>query len=247
MKVLLTGMNGTVAPAIARRLQSAGHAVVRWDRSVVPIDDPAAIHAFIAGERPDWFLHVATGSPDWAEAVAHACAVQRIRFLLTSSVSVFSGTQAGPLVVGEVPDATDDYGRYKIECERRVCAANPDAMIVRLGWQIGDAPGSNNMIDYLHRVATADGRIEASAAWFPACSFLDDTADAIADMMSRLPAGLYHLDGNPGLSMFEIASGLNRLHGGRWQITPTSTPVLRCCMHDDRVTVRPITDRLSAR
>ena len=38
MKALVTGMNGTVAPALASSLSKAGHTVMPWDRSVVPID-----------------------------------------------------------------------------------------------------------------------------------------------------------------------------------------------------------------
>lgn len=64
MKAIITGIHGTVAPVLARTLVAAGHTVVPWYRELVPPDDPQASAAFIAREQPEWFFHLATGSPD---------------------------------------------------------------------------------------------------------------------------------------------------------------------------------------
>lgn len=240
MKAIITGMNGTVAPVLARHLIQAGHQVVPWNRSVVPIEDPAAIRGFIERERPDGFFHVATGSPCWAEWVARVCAERSVRFLYTSSASVYSAAQTGPFTVAVLPEPADDYGRYKLHCEQLVRTANPRAHVVRLGWQIGTAPGGNQMVDFLERNFQAQGLIEASTRWYPACSFLEDTAATLARLMENHPADLYLLDGNPGLSFHEIAVGLDRMLGGRWRITSTSTPVQNNRMIDARVAVAPI-------
>jgi dTDP-4-dehydrorhamnose reductase len=199
------------------------------------------VRTFIRHTRPDWFLHIATGSPDWAELAAQVCAEERIKFLFTSSVSVFSNQQYGPFSVDVEPAATDDYGAYKIECEQRVRRANTQASIARLAWQIGTAPGSNNMIDYLHRTMQANGQIEASTNWYPACAFLEDTADGVYRLIDAYEADTYHLDGNPGLTFHEIVTSLNRLHGEQWTIVPTATPVQNNRMLDDRITITPIT------
>lgn len=244
MKAIITGMNGTVAPVVGQRLAREGHTVVTWDRSVTPTDDPGAIRRFIDEAQPDWFLHIATGSADWTEAVARICAGAGIRFLFTGSVSVFADSQAGPFGVDATPGATDDYGRYKIECERRIWAANPDALVARLGWQIGTAPGSNNMVDYLYRTAQAQGRIEASGRWLTACAFLEDTADGLYRLLTGYPAGLYHLEGNPGLSFYEIAVGLRRLHGADWTVVRSEAPVWDNRLLEERIALRPITERL---
>jgi dTDP-4-dehydrorhamnose reductase len=245
MRAIITGMNGTVAPAVARHLRKHGHESIAWDRSRTPTDDPDAIRRFITEQRPDWFFHVATGSPDWAEAVARVCGEQGIRFLFTSSVSVFANTQQGPFTPDATPQPNDDYGAYKLECERRVRGANAEAIIARLAWQIGDAPGSNNMVDYLERTATTHGRIDASASWVPACAFLQDTAASLHALIESYPADLYQLDANPGLSFFEIATRLNRMHGERWRIEQAEAPAQNNRMLDDRIAITPITERLA--
>jgi dTDP-4-dehydrorhamnose reductase len=241
MKAIVTGMNGTVAPFVARRLEDGGHSVVPWERSVVPTDDVEAVRGFIRDEHPDWFFHIATGSPLWAEWIAGACAEQGVRFLFTGSVSVFSASQQGPFPVDAVPEPDDEYGRYKLEVEQRVRRVNPGALVARLGWQIGLAPGSNNMVDFLTRAVASDGKIEASRNWYPSCSFLPDTAEALVNLMERYPAGLYQLEGNPGLSFFEIVTHLNNLHGNMWQVVPAEAPVQNNLMMDERIDVMQVT------
>jgi dTDP-4-dehydrorhamnose reductase len=240
MKAIVTGMNGTVAPVVAQRLAEGGHTVVSWDRSVVPTDDVEAVRGFIRDERPDCFFHIATGSPLWAEWIAIACAEQGVRFLFTGSVSVFSGAQQGPFPVDAVPEPDDEYGRYKLEVEQRVQRVNPEAIVARLGWQIGLVPGSNNMVDYLTRTSDSEGKIEASRNWYPSCSFLPDTAEALLQLIERFPSGLYQLEGNPGLSFYEIVTHLNRLHGGTWEVVPTEAPARNNLMLDERINVTPI-------
>jgi dTDP-4-dehydrorhamnose reductase len=245
MKALVTGMHGTVAPALAQALSKAGHEVIPWDRTVVPIDNAKAVRDFIRDEQPDFFFHVAVGSPDWAEWAAQTCAEEGIRFLFTSSVSVYSSSQRGPFTVDILPQPDDDYGRYKLGCERRVCAVHPEARVVRLGWQIGTKPGGNQMFDFFDRTFRTQGRIEASINFFPACTFLPDMADSLLCVIQTLPAGLYHLDGNPGLSFHDIAVNLNRLHGNPWRVFPCDSPVQNNRMLDHRVQVNPITRTFS--
>lgn len=242
MKSIITGLNGTVAPALAHSLKTAGHTVIRWDRTVVPTDSASATEAFLRAEQPQAVFHLATGSADWATWLAQACAEQKIKFLFTSSVSVFSGTQQGPFTVNDLPRPEDDYGRYKLDCEQRIRAANPQALIIRLGWQIGRQPGGNQMVDFLQHTFERDGVIQASTNWFQACSFLEDTADGLAWAMQELEGGLYHLDGNPGLDFYEIASGLNRLLGQPWQVQPGETPALNNRLLDARLPTRPLTE-----
>jgi dTDP-4-dehydrorhamnose reductase len=244
MNVLLTGMNGTVAPVVAHALVERGHRMHAWDRLRTPIDDAPARVALLDAVMPDWLFHIATGPIAWAESIAVACAERGIGLLYTSSVSIYAANRTAPIPCDAPADADDDYGRYKADCEARIRAACPRALIFRLGWQIGDAPGSNNMIDYLHKTANEQGHIPASRMWFPSCAFLADTAAALGDHFAILPPGDYQLEGNPGLSFFEIATRLNRLHGDPWTILPTDEPAQYNLMTDPRIPVRPISNRL---
>lgn len=246
MRAIITGMNGTVAPALGSCLREQGLGVVPWDRASVPPDSERAVRSFIERERPMWVCHIATGAPEWAEWIARSCAGLGVRLLWTGSVSVFSERAAAPIPPDATPDATDDYGRYKTECERRVMASNHDAVVARLGWQIGSAPGSNNMVEYLCREA-AKGALRISRRWIPSCALLSDTAAALVALMARAEGGVYHLEGNrAGLSLFDIARRINHAQQRGWTVEPLDEPVRDNRMDDPRVRMAQVGDRLPA-
>lgn len=244
-KVILTGLGGTVAPVVAAELTRRGYACIRWHKHEVDPADEAACARFIDMQNPTWIAHIATGPEEWCSHVARACAARGIGLIHTGSVSVYSGKQVGPFAVTDAPEPDDDYGRYKLRCENRITDACPGAIIARIGWQIGEAPGSNTMMDFLHKkAAEGNGRVEASDRWTPGCSFLVDTAVALADLMEQNQPGVYHVDGNPGLTFFEIATRLASMHKKDWTIVPSATPTGSSRMVDPRVTVRSITGQL---
>lgn len=236
MRVLLTGMNGTVAPAMAAELERQGHTVIPWDRTTMPNGSLQQTEEVIRESRAEAVMHFATGPVQWAEWIAQVCAESNLPHLHTSSVSVFGSHQKGPFSVEDIPEPDDDYGRYKLEGEQRVLAANPSAHVFRIGWQIGDAPGSNNMIDYFHREAK-DGVLQVSRHWYPASSYLLDTARCLLSTLQGSPPGLYHVDANPGLSMVDIAAREASRLGLPWQIEPVDGLVRDHRMVDPRVEI----------
>jgi dTDP-4-dehydrorhamnose reductase len=258
MKVLVTGLRGTVGRALEAELRGADHQVVGWDRAAVPIDRYDAMDRFVAETAPDVVVNLAIASRptgrdreswlvnhDWPSELAWICRQRELRFVHTSTVMVFSPAAAGPFTIESAPDADHGYGHEKRLAEARVFHQDPNATVVRLGWQIGDAPGSNNMIDYLDRQTRAHGQVAASSRWRPACSFLPDTAAALARVLSA-PPGLYQLDGNERHTMFEIARALSEHHGRRWHVVEAADPVQDQRMIDPRLAVAPLARRLPA-
>jgi len=247
MKAILTGMNGTVAPVVANVLRQHQIEPIAWDRSRVSTTDEQEMRRFIESERPSYFLHIGMGSVEWSETLARLCGEYKIPFLFTSTVSIFSDAVTGPIPPDARPDAEDEYGSYKRECERVIAAANPGAQIVRLGWQIGERAGSNNMMDYFENEMQQHGVIRASEHWYPSCSFLDDTATSLVDILTKRGPGIYQLNGNTSLSLYDLALQLNELHGKEWRIECVTEPKRDNRMVDTNVTIEPITTRLSHR
>ncbi|TCI53333.1 NAD-dependent epimerase/dehydratase family protein [Exiguobacterium sp. SH1S21] len=245
MKAILTGMNGTVAPVVAKTIQRHGIEPVAWDRTKVSTSDEAAMREFIESVRPHYFLHIGMGSVEWAETLARLCGEYNIPFLFTSTVSVFSDNVTGPITPDTPPDATDEYGTYKRACEEAIARTNPGAQIVRLGWQIGEAAGSNNMMDYFTNEMNQHGVINASTHWYPSCSFLEDTADALFEILTKRGPGLYQLNGNTSLSFYDIATSLNELHDLAWRVERADEPKRDNRMVDMDITIQPITKRLT--
>ncbi|WP_420629353.1 sugar nucleotide-binding protein [Candidatus Leptofilum sp.] len=254
MKALITGMNGAVGTALNEYLLADGHLVVGWDRTAVSPNDLPAAKQFLQATQPDVLFHLAIASQstgqanegwrinvEWPTQLAQLCHEQNIRFVFTSSVMVFTDDAVGPFTPESVPDAREGYGYDKLMAEQQVRAANPEAIIVRLGWQIGDAPGSNNMVDFLAKQEV----VRASEKWLPACSFLVDTAVALQTLAHATP-DLYLLDSNSRWNFYQIATALNELHGNQWRIEKTADFIYDQRMRDPRADMPSLDKRLSS-
>lgn len=247
MSVLITGLNGTLAPHVANALKIAGHAVAAWDRTLV--DPGTATQSQITHHldrlAPDGIIHLAMGPESWAAAMASHMAERGLPFVFTSTAMVFDAGSGGPHHVHDRPTATDGYGVYKIGCEDAVLAASRSAVVARIGWQIDcDSLTGNNMLAQLMSQAQA-GPIRASAAWIPATSFMPVTAAGLFGLYQLASigkaGGLHHLDSNAlaSLTFPQIVKGLSRQVGELWEIEVTCDYV-----HDQRLMPAPRTDTI---
>jgi len=64
---------------------------------------------------------------------------------------------------------------------------------------------------------------------------LDDTARVLVETLGGAAADLYLLDGNPGLSFWQIASALSLKTDGNWEVRPTGDFVWNNCLNDKRL------------
>jgi len=245
MKALFTGLNGTVAPAVANYFKKQGFQIIPYDRSVIPVDQPLEIENFINLHRPDIILHFAMGSPEWASTLASIAKSKGIKFVYISTVSVYGPHTPGPITTETIPDAQDQYGQYKIASEKAVLNVNQEAYILRLGWQIGTSPGSNNMIDYLDQQMKQKGLVPASKNWYPSCSFLEDTAESIYDTVHRLPPDTYLINSNDRYHFYDIVSSLSIIHPS-FKVVEQNEFIQNNQMIDDRVHIKKLSERFSS-
>jgi dTDP-4-dehydrorhamnose reductase len=255
-RILLTGATGTVGTAFRECAERHGAQVVPWNRGKVPVDAYQPMMDFVSAVKPDALVHLAIASRstgraneswlvnyEWTSELAWIARELGVRFIFTSTVMVFTDAARGPFTIHSQPDANEGYGHEKRMAEDRVFQQNHNTTVLRIGWQIGERAGSNNMIDFFDKQMREHGRIEASTRWLPACSFLPDTAEAIWTALST-PPGLYMVDSNARWNFFEIASALNRRHGGKWKIESTDKFVYDQRMIDARLGVPELKRRL---
>ncbi len=264
MRALVTGSRGTVGRVLARQLAASGATVVGWDRSAVPIDRYDAMDRFVAEAKPDVLFHLAIASEssgrendgwlvnyEWTSELAWICRTRNVAFVFTSTAMVFSDNAIGPFTPSSIPDATSGYGYEKRMAEARVRHQCPSAVIVRLGWQIGELPDgqvepkTNSMLAALDEQARTNAEVRASTRWLPACSFLEDTCSALRDAASAPPA-LYMIDSNARWTYFEIVAALRTHYQRDWQIVPTEDFVFDQRLVDPRLRVPNLDARLRA-
>lgn len=256
MTALITGARGTLGSALSAHLSSKGHTVVAWDRQKVPLTSYEAMEAYLKEVRPDVLYHLAVPSRptgldneswmvnyQWTSELAWLTRTLNIRFVYTSTVMVFSNQAKGPFGPQANADAGEGYGYEKRVAEERVQYQNPSSRIIRLGWQIGEGTGTNNMVDWLDARMRSEGLVTCSTQWLPACSYLADTVEILAGLPDLEP-GLYHFDSNEKWSFYQIAFALNQVHGKRWKIIASDNFVYDQRMIDERLPRRSLAARL---
>lgn len=255
VKAIVTGASGTVGRALREALDAQGGSAVPWDRTRVPIGDYGAMKRFVEREQPDALFHLAAASQPtqphsayeeswavnytWTSELAWLTRELQIAFVFTSTVMVFTNAVPGPYTVSSVPDATHDYGEQKRRAEERVFQQNPTARVARLGWQIGSELTGNTMGHWLAERKS----VKASVRWLPACSFVDDTARALVQLVGMRP-GLYHVDANEGWSFHDIACALRDHHEADWTIEPSWDHAHDQRLLDPRLSLPKLAERL---
>ncbi|GAA5185599.1 hypothetical protein GCM10025771_41850 [Niveibacterium umoris] len=257
MKILITGSNGTLGAALKRAAQAHGHQCIGWDRSAADPLAPDTHAAYIDTVAPDAVLHLAiaatqSGRPnegwrtnvEWPLALAEACAQRSIPLVFTSTALVFDNSESGPFTLASASNASEGYGLEKRRAEHGVLLRHPrGARVARLGWQIDPAGGGNNMVAHAAREMASHGAIAASSRWYPACSFIDDTAAALLRLIAA-PPGLYMLDSNRGATFAQILQALSQQYGLNWQVTPNEDYVYDQRLIDPRVGMPDLAQRL---
>jgi dTDP-4-dehydrorhamnose reductase len=239
MRLLITGLGGTLAPVLAAAALARGHAVLRWDRQALGFEPGGAFRQL----QPDAVAHLGLSDAAGSRQLAGLAAEAGLPFLFTSTAMVFDHAPDGPHHPADPRTARDDYGRLKIASEDAVLAECPSASVVRLGWQIGDTATGNTMLAALDRWQAEQGEVALSRGWRPACSHLHDTAAALLDLLAH--PGIHHLDANAdeGWTMAEIGAALQRQHGRtHWRLR-----VHEDYRHDQRLKGGPVVPPLSAR
>lgn len=221
MRLLITGLSGTLAPVLAREARALGHAVVGWDHRLLPASDSDRLRRYLALQQPQAVLHLAMSSAEDSAVLAAWAAGCGLPFLMTSTAMVFHHQPDGPHGASDERTAQDGYGRSKIAAEDAVLAAHPQASIVRIGWQIDPEATGNNMLRALDGWQAEQGEVAASTAWIPACSYMADTARALLRLADQ--PGVHHVDSNAdeGWTFAELVARLARAHQrSAWRVRP---------------------------
>ena len=252
MRAIITGANGTVGKALSAYIESIGGTAIAWDRHQVPIDDYAAMEAFVAEHQPDALFHLAVASQltgyenehwlvnwQWPSELAWITRQLDVAMVFTSSVMVYREDVPGPRTIKSNDYVEEGYGGDKRRAEERVLYQNPAAKIARLGWQIGDTRDGNQMVAHLYKQRFEHGQISASTKWLPACSLLPDTAAALVTLArDRRRKGVYLIDSNQtGWSYHQIVTALNKKLNAGWNVRANQDFVYDQRMLDTRLGV----------
>lgn len=212
--VVITGAAGLLGRAATKAF---GDRAIPLDRSRLDITDAGAVAAAIDGaaavinaaafadvdaceSEPDRAYAVNAAGP---ENIARACAATGAFFVHISTDFVFDGTLGRPYVEDDEPHPISVYSASKLEGERAVSAANPNAAIVRTAWVYGH--GGRNFFSKVFALAEAGGPIPSTTDQLGSPTWVPDLAAALVDLSGRPTAGVFHVAGGGACSPHEFA------------------------------------------
>ena len=242
MKAVVTGAGGQLGQALVAHPPADGE-VVGVPRASLNIADPVAVADMLRRLRPDVVVNAAAYTavdraetePEAARRVnaeapgvlASACCGVGARLVHVSTDFVFDGGGGAPLTPESPTEPLSVYGATKLEGERRVQDAMPDALVVRTAW-VCSAQGRNFMNTML-RLMRERGEVRVVCDQFGTPTFAGDLAQAIWGLVGAGANGIRHWTQSGTASWYDFAEAIRRegqnrdLLGTEARVVPIST------------------------
>ena len=230
MRVFLTGGDGQLGRALRRTLSA--HDLFAPTESEADISDPR-VARLIADARPDLVIHTAAytdvdgaeAHPDRAFAVnalgsrnvAQGAAESGARLIAVSTDYVYDGAKEGPYREDDPVAPLGLYGASKLEGEREILKAKPDAVILRTAWLYGEG---KNFVETILRLARERDELRIVDDQRGSPTAAADLATVIAALLQMPCAGVYHAVNAGTCSWFEFAREILRLAGIDRRVVP---------------------------
>jgi dTDP-4-dehydrorhamnose reductase len=235
MKILVTGASGLLGLNLSLTGMEA-HTIVGVDRSrlastpfeLIKADllDPEVEHHLLDTVKPDAVIHTAAlanleaceEQPETARLLnaqlpgelADACAKRGIQMMHISTDAVFDGTKDGVYTEEDTPNPQGVYACTKLQGERNVLSANPEAVVVRVnffGWSLG---GTRSLPEFFINNLSAGRRAPGFTDVFFCPLFVGDLGEMLLKVLERELSGIYHVVGSESLSKYDFGVAIAR-------------------------------------
>ncbi len=204
---MVIGASGLLGRALTRRLEAEFPDTVAATRAEADVTDRFRLEMEIERLNPTVVINCAaftdvdgcTRDPERARAVnaigaenaARAAAASGCRVVQISTDYVFDGRKGRPYIEEDPVGPIQEYGRSKLDGERRVATAAPDHLIVRTAWLYGRDGGA--FVTGIRRRALAGEPLRVVSDQTGSPTFVDDLADGIARLLRVEHRGIVHL------------------------------------------------------
>jgi dTDP-4-dehydrorhamnose reductase len=216
---LVLGAGGMLGGAVTEALEEAYPGTVSATRAEADVTDRFRLEAELERLRPDVVINCAAYTDvdgceidrdrarrvnaEGAGNVAIAAAATGSRVVQVSTDFVFDGRHSVPYTEDDPPAPLSEYGRTKLDGERRVAAATTEHLIVRTSWLYGR--GRSNFVDSIRTRAANGGTLRVVNDQFGSPTYVADLARALALLIGRDARGLVHFANAGVCSRYDLA------------------------------------------
>ncbi len=239
MRMLVFGKNGQVARALK---DVGGKDVITLGRDDADLMTPGAASEAIATHAPDLVINAAAytavdkAENDEAAArrlnaeapreMAEASQKAGIAFLHISTDYVFDGQAEGRLAEDAATAPLNVYGATKLEGEKAVAAAHPQAVIMRTSWVFSEYGG--NFVKTMLRLADSRDEISVVSDQVGGPTDAADIARAALAVAGKIHrgapgAGIYHFQSAPPVSWAGFAEKIFEVAGRSVKVSHINT------------------------
>jgi len=253
MKLLVTGAGGGLG---SQFLELAGHDYPDWEcvgvtRKLADLLSPADIKGVISGVKPDCILHAAAMTavdlcetePELAHgvnvegtrAVVEAAEDIGARVVFISTDYVYDGKKNKPYHEEDSVNPLGVYGKTKLEAEH-IVDRMIDSTIIRTSWLYGKT--GKNFVNTMRELVKKKNTIEVvtDQTGGPTCYL--DLCEAIALLIDKGSAGLFHIANSGHCTWFEFAKAIFEEKNIDVELLPVTSQALH------RPAPRPANSRL---
>jgi dTDP-4-dehydrorhamnose reductase len=228
--ILITGATGTLGRAFTQLCGERYLACRLTSRAELDIADPDSIAAALDRFEP-WLVINTAGyarvddaehdqdrcrrdNALGAEAVALACARDRVGLVTFSTDLVFDGRKREPYDEDDAPAPLGVYGRTKHEAEVRALDAHPGSLVVRTSAFFGPWDDHNFVTRALRELA-AGREVRAADDTIVSPTYVPDLVHACLDLAIDGECGLWHLANAGATTWANLAREAAELAGHR--------------------------------
>ena len=234
MRILITGANGQFGCALQRTLSS--HELILMDfptfdltkssceEQVASAQSDLVIHAAAytdvdgAEHQPDLAMAVNAQGTEW---VARGTTRAKARLIYISTDYVFDGLKKTPYLEFDMANPLNQYGKSKLEGERRALDLCPNSLVVRTSWLYGTH--GKNFVNTMMRLAMEEPELRVVADQRGCPTNAADLAQALAQMLRVNMRGIVHATGTGDCTWYELASAIVSAMGRQNPIHPITT------------------------
>ena len=235
---MVIGASGLLGRALTRRLEAEFPDTIGATRAEADVTDRFRLELEIERLRPTVVINCAaftdvdgcTRDPGrardvnalGAENAARAAAASGCRMVQISTDYVFDGGADRPYAEDDPVGPIQEYGRSKLDGERRVATAAPDHLIVRTAWLFGRDGGA--FVTGIRRRALAGEPLRVVSDQTGSPTFVEDLADGIARLLRVEHRGVVHLVNRGSASRIDMTGVILQALGlaGKAVVTPVA-------------------------
>jgi dTDP-4-dehydrorhamnose reductase len=243
--ILVTGANGQLGNEF-RQLASAfpQFEFIFGSKETLPVHDEDAIRKFFKANTIHFCVNCAAYTAvDKAEMerdmafrvnaeapgiLAGICRESNCSFIHISTDYVFDGTASTPYNELAATNPQGVYGVAKLQGEKQVLKADPDAIIIRTSWVYSEF--GKNFLKTMLRLMKEKNEIGVVNDQVGSPTYAADLAQAIMQIIRKGPwtrqndlTGVYHYSNEGSISWYEFAIAIKELSHSECTVKPITT------------------------